>query len=237
MLAARHFERLIAALEVLLCSGFPTQILIASLIGMAGFPPKTAAGALSVPFVFLLTVGDSIALMALIVVLLAARGERPSRVLFGSRPRGREVLLGLLILPLVFLLAFGTLVLVRLVLPSLHNLETNPLEALIQTRREALMFVVVAVLGGGVREEMQRGFILHRFEQHLGGGWLGVVVYSVAFGAGHILQGRDAAVTLVVLGAFWGFIYLRRRTIVPAMVSHAGFNATQIVGYTFAVHT
>jgi len=91
----------------------------------------------------------------------------------------------------------------------------------------------VAVVGGGLREEVQRAFILHRFDQHLGGGWVGLAISSVAFGLGHVIQGRDVAVTTAVLGAFWGFVYLRRRSVAATVVSHSGFNAAEIFRYTF----
>jgi membrane protease YdiL (CAAX protease family) len=201
----------------------------------AGMSPFTASGALSLPYVFLLTLIDSCVLVIMIVALLAVRGERPLRVLFGRSPRGRDVVLGVLLVPTVFIIAFGVLLTVRWLAPWLHNLEKNPLEALIGTRADALMFLMIAVVGGGIREEMQRGFILHRFDQHLGGGWVGLIVYSLAFGAGHLLQGWDAALTVAVLGALWGVVYLRRRTILPAMISHSTFNAAQILRYTLSV--
>ena len=84
------------------------------------------------------------------------------------------------------------------------------------------------MIAGGVREEIQRGFILHRFEQFLGGGATGIVVFSLLFGLGHLEQGRDVALATAVLGAFWGVIYLRRRSIAAPMVSHAGFNLLQV---------
>ncbi len=37
-----------------------------------------------------------------------------------------------------------------------------------------------------------------------------------------------------LLGAFWGVIYLARRSIVAPMVSHAGFNLAQLVKH-FAI--
>jgi len=118
-------------------------------------------------------------------------------------------------------------------LPWLRNLPKNPFEGLIRTPTDALMFGVVAVVGGGLREEVQRAFILHRFDQHLGGGWVGLAISSVAFGLGHVIQGRDVAVTTAVLGAFWGFVYLRRRSVAATVVSHSGFNAAEIFRYTF----
>ena len=57
------------------------------------------------------------------------------------------------------------------------------------------------------------------------------MVTSVAFGAGHLMQGTDAALATGLLGAFWGVVYLRRRSAVAPMVSHAGFNLLQIVQF------
>jgi membrane protease YdiL (CAAX protease family) len=87
------------------------------------------------------------------------------------------------------------------------------------------------MIAGGVREEIQRGFILHRFEQYLGGGAVGVVIHSALFGLGHVDQGWDATLTIGALGAIWGTIYLVRRSIVAPMVSHAGFNLAQLVKF------
>jgi membrane protease YdiL (CAAX protease family) len=87
------------------------------------------------------------------------------------------------------------------------------------------------MVAGGVREEVQRGFILHRFDQFLGGAAAGVIVFSVFFGLGHLEQGFDAAIATGTLGAFWGVVYVRRRSIVAPMVSHAGFNLAQLAKY------
>jgi membrane protease YdiL (CAAX protease family) len=84
------------------------------------------------------------------------------------------------------------------------------------------------VVGGGVREEVQRAFILHRFDGYLGGAWVGLVIFSVVFGAGHVIQGRDVALTTAALGIFWGVVYLRRGSIASSVVSHSGFNTAEI---------
>ena len=57
------------------------------------------------------------------------------------------------------------------------------------------------------------------------------MVTSAAFGAGHLMQGVDATIATGLLGAFWGVIYLRRRSCVAPMVSHAGFDLVQIVQF------
>ena len=102
---------------------------------------------------------------------------------------------------------------------------------LLQRPVDAWLFALVSVVAGGLREEIQRAFLLQRFDVWLGGGTVGIVVTSVAFGVGHLIQGVDAAVATGLLGAFWGALYLRRRSAVASMVSHAGFDLFQIVQF------
>ena len=93
---------------------------------------------------------------------------------------------------------------------------------------------VVLVVAGGIREEVQRAFLLSRFEQWLGGPVVGVIVASIGFGAGHIIQGADVAVVTGLIGMFWAVIYLRRRSIVAPVVSHSGFNLLQLAQFLIA---
>ena len=109
--------------------------------------------------------------------------------------------------------------------------RNNPLQDLIRTPRDAAVFAVVVVVAGGLREEIQRAFLLRRFERWVGGAGVGVVVTSVAFGAGHFVQGVDAAIATGLLGAFWAVVYVRRRSVVAPIVSHAGFNLLQLAQF------
>jgi membrane protease YdiL (CAAX protease family) len=224
-------QRATALAEVILCSGFPTQVLLLAMLTAAGLPIRTTAGQLSPTFVFVLSLLDTLFVLALVLFFVRSHQERARDVLLGSRPIRREIALGIGLLLPIFLLLLGVLAVILTVAPWLHNVPRNPLEDMLQNRRDALMFAVVAMLAGGVREEVQRGFILHRFDQYLGGGWVGLVVYNALFGLGHIEQGYDAAIAIAVLGAVWGIVYLTRRSIVAPMVSHAGFNLAQLVKY------
>jgi membrane protease YdiL (CAAX protease family) len=91
------------------------------------------------------------------------------------------------------------------------------------------VLIPLAILAGGMREEIQRAFLLHRFREDLGGAWWGLLATSLAFGLGHVVQGWDAVVVTSLLGALWGALYLARASITAGMVSHALANATQVV--------
>jgi len=225
--------RLLAVLEIVACSGLPTQLAIASTLSLVGIGPYDAAGRLTSRYVFAVAVVDAVAVVALAAWFIRSHGQRFSEVMFGGRAVRVEAVHGLLHIPVVFLIAAGVLWAVQQLAPSMHDVTTNPFQGLIRTRGDALMFAAVAVVGGGVREEVQRAFILNRFERYLGGGWAGLGISSVGFGLGHVIQGRDVAVTTAVLGAFWGVVYLKRRSMAASVVSHSGFNAAEIFRYTF----
>ena len=224
--------RLGALFEVLLCSDFPSQLFIGQVLMLLGVRPFTSGYRYSATFIVTLSLTDAVVLVGLVLAFLYVHGERARDVLFGRQPAWREAILGLLLIPVVCILSVVVLATLQQLAPALHNVPHNPLESLIRTPADALLFALVAVVSGGIREEVQRAFILHRFEQHLGGGPLGLVVFSVVFGAGHVIQGWDAAVTTATLGAFWGVIYLVRRSIAAPMVSHSGFDLAEIIRYT-----
>jgi membrane protease YdiL (CAAX protease family) len=219
--------RAAALIEVIACSGLPTQLAIAGVLALAGIAPYDSHGRLSPAYVFALPLADAVVLLTLITGFLHLHGESLSDLL-GRRSVVLEGLVGILHIPLVFLLAVSVMLTVRVVLPSLQDVERNPFESLVSSPSSAWVFVVVAVIGGGVREEIQRAFILHRFSQHLGGAAFGLVLFSIVFGLGHSLQGTDVALTTGALGLFWGVVYLRRRSVVAPMVSHSGFNSAEI---------
>ena len=223
-------ERLAAIIEVVLCSGWPSQFALTYLIALAGFSPHEG-GHLSFGYVATLLLLDAVVLIGMIFWFLHRHGEKPRDVFLGARPVLQEIWLGIPMTAVVFMLALVVLSATQRLAPSLHNVPDNPLQQLIASRGQAILFAFVATIAGGLREEIQRAFIIHRFEQHLGGAWVGLILYSVVFGAGHALQGWDAVVTTAMLGLFWGYVYLSRRSIVAPAVSHSGFNAAEIFQY------
>lgn len=226
-------DRIAAAFEVILCSGFPTQLMIIAALGSAGMRPRTAGGELSAPFIFALTLLDTLLVVSLVAFFFRGRRESFAEQLFGARATGREVLLGFALIPASFFLVVLVLLLLQLVAPGLRNVPHNPLADLVKTRLDAAIFAFVVMVAGGVREEVQRGFVLRRFEQYLGGGTVGLVIFSVLFGLGHVEQGHDVSIATAALGAFWGAIFLTRRSILAPMIGHAGFNLSQIAKFLF----
>src|SRR5581483_3745004 len=171
-------DRAMAIFEILLCSSVPTQLAIGAALRAIGIASTDSAGHLSLLFVMLLSLIDTTALVVIMAAIMRAHGERPSRVWLGASPtmahrlaayRWREAAIGLATVPLVFLAVGILLNTIRLFAPGLHNVKENPLEQLAGTPQQAALFSLVAIVAGGVREELQRAFMLRRFEQYLGG--------------------------------------------------------------------
>lgn len=203
------------------------------MIGL-GWIPRTEDDGLSLSFVVTLSLADTVVLIALMIALTRARRESVSALWLGHRNVWKEALLGVSLVPSIFLMVVVILTSIRMFAPVLHNVETNPLEEMATGGMlNAAAFGVVAILAGGVREELQRAFLLRRFE-YLGGVKVGVVVLSIAFGLGHVVQGWDAAVTTGALGFVWAVMYLWRRSSIAPIVSHAGFNSIEVLRIAIA---
>jgi membrane protease YdiL (CAAX protease family) len=221
--------RVRALIEVLLCSGYTTQLLIMGALAAFGIVPLDANQQLSPRFVFLVSAIDTVLLLSLIALLLHWNAENPRDLFFRRGTTASELVAGVALTPLVFALVIAVQIAVHTWAPSLRNVPVNPFQALIGSPAKLAAFIVLVLVAGGVREELQRAFLLHRFEQHLGGAKVGLLVTSVAFGLGHTLQGWDAAVVTGLLGLFWGLVYLRRRNVIATMMSHSLFNTGELL--------
>jgi membrane protease YdiL (CAAX protease family) len=221
-----RYERLTALLEVAICSGFPTQLALGAVLILSGLVPT--GGTLTLSYLVAVSLLDTLALAGLMLFFITVRGEQPREFFLGSRPIRGEILAGLPLGLIALGIAGVALTLLHEFAPWLRTYERNPLQDIIRTTGDTLLFGVAVVLAGGIREEIQRAFLLRRFEQFLGGTTTGVVVTSIAFGAGHFVQGSDAMVATALLGAFWSIIYVRRRSIVAPVVSHSFFNLAQL---------
>ena len=226
--------RIVALFEVLLCSDYPTQLAVGATLAAFGIRPLTPGGGLSMRYLVGLSLIDTALLVGLVLFFIRSHGERIRDVLLGSRPVAREVELGFPLTIGALAIAIAVVVGLQHFAPSLHNVSRNPLQDVIHGPRQAALFALVVVIAGGVREEIQRAFILHRFNVWLGGPAVGLFVSSLAFGVGHLLQGRDVAIATGLLGLYWGVIYVRRRSCIAPMVSHSGFNLIEVLQYFVA---
>jgi len=217
-----------AWVEILLCSGYPTQIAIGSVLVASGIQPLHADKSFNSEFIFASLLIDTVVLLSLIIWFISRRRQRARDVFFGQTRPLREVITGVSSLPTVIVIVVGWTLLVRRFVPSLHNVPDNPIEGL-AAGQNIWLFLFVVIVAGGVREELQRAFLLQRFRDDLGQPWLGLLITSLAFGMGHEVQGSDAVLITGTLGAWWGFMYLARRGALASIVSHSLFNSAELL--------
>jgi membrane protease YdiL (CAAX protease family) len=214
---------------MLLCSSYPTQLLLAGLLLRLGLG-DAGDGSLSLTFVAIVSLSDTTIVVGLMLWFVRSNGQTPASLWLGRRPIAPEIVTGILASPLVFLGVGLLLMAIQRLAPWLHDVPDNPLQSMARGGLlNAAVLGLVAVVAGAVREELQRAFLIDRFERDVGPVWVGVVLLSVAFGLGHLLQGRDAAIATGALGACWGALYVKRRSILVALVSHAIFNSLEVV--------
>lgn len=227
-----HLPRWFAAVQVVLTCGIPTQLVVAvGLLLVMQINPLTPEGLeriTSLEFVATTALVDTALVAMMIRVFLELSGEDSSQVFLGRRSLVKDTLKGLALVPALLISVGGLVALIRYVAPWLHTVKESPIHAYMQNPLDASIFLVVVVLGGGIKEELIRAFVLHRFDQGLGGIRLGLVLFSILFGVLHFDQGWDVALAIGLLGLFWGVLYVKRRSAWMNMVSHAGFNAANV---------
>ena len=181
-----------------------------------------------VPHLVLYLTLESSLTLGIVLILLWAGGRRLRDLGWASRSWRKESLAGVAVVPLLF----GAVVLVRLLfqiwLPQ-HLSESNPLLEMIQDETDLGLLLFSSIFVGGIKEEIQRAFILVHFRNHLGGTVPGLILWSVFFGAGHSFQGVDFAVAAGVLGLLFGLLYLWRKHLAAPIVAHALYDVVTLL--------
>ncbi len=143
-----------------------------------------------------------------------------------------EAMIGVLMVPVLFISNVIVAAIFKYLLPE-YYLEKNPLTQMIRTPGELALFILSALIAGGIKEEVQRAFILTRFRQHLGGAGVGLVVWSLGFGVQHYVQGLQGVVAATLFGFLFGAVYLARGNIVAPIVAHGLYDTLALLGYWF----
>src|SRR5262249_18746791 len=143
---------------------------------LSGISHQALLGQARVIAIFVLA--EACITVTLITLLLRLRGERLSDLGWRSDQWRADVFIGLVVVPLLFLVSALVSHLFRSFLPKYYT-EENALLETIRTRGDLAIFIISALLAGGVKEELQRAFVLVRFRRYLGGATLGLILWSV----------------------------------------------------------
>lgn len=221
---------LYAVFEILLCSGIATSLLAERIFRQLGIGAQNILFSPKLTALFMLLEG--IFLLSLIFLLQRLRAKSIWDLGIRVRRYWREARIGLACVPLLFLVNFLITQILRLWLPQWIS-QKNPLLEIIKTPTDLALFLLISLLAGGIKEEVQRAFILQRFQKYLNATIVGVVLWSAAFGAGHIVQGYDSALGAGVFGLIFGTVYLWRNSMIAPMVAHTLYDVFVLTGYWF----
>jgi membrane protease YdiL (CAAX protease family) len=220
----RFIERIVSLAEVLLAA------LFGSILAQGAFVILNLSPFGTVWLLFLYLMGETAATLLLIALVLRARHESWSSLGLTSAGISRALGNGLLLVPALFAATCLVALFFRVLLPA-YSSTGNPLLEMVRTPLDLGLFLVTSLLAGGVKEEVQRAFILVRFERHLGGTAVGLTVWSVFFALLHQVQGVDKAVAAGVLGFLFGLLYVRSRRLAGPIAAHAAYDVITLLAF------
>ena len=212
----------------------PAEVLLAAIAGSL-FAPMLL-GTLGVPLsealsssrvLGLLLFADATCTIAFLWGMQRLQGRNLTSLGWSRWGRVREFRLGLQVFLGLILLMFLLSALIQAVLPGWVTKE-NLVLALLETPADLAIFLAASVYAGGIKEELQRAFILTRFEHHLGGALPGLVIWSAVFGALHYTQGADNALKAGLLGLILGLVYWKRQRLEAPIVAHTLFDVVVV---------
>jgi membrane protease YdiL (CAAX protease family) len=85
------------------------------------------------------------------------------------------------------------------------------------------VLLLMALLKGGLSEELWRVCVLTRFQKCFGkaGLVIALIFGSVAFGFGHLYQGMASVISISIIGFLYALVYLRKGLAWEAVAAHA----------------
>jgi uncharacterized protein len=218
----RFLDRLAAFAEILMVV-LLGSLLVEGLFGVLGRSPLTDARHLVV-FMWL----EAAIAVVIMTVLLRFRKSSWRELGWTASGLSREVLVGLLVLPLLFGVTLVVGASFEAFLPRYVS-PRNPLLDKIQTGLDLGLFLLSSLFVGGFKEELQRAFVLTRFQHYLGGIWVGLVIWTSIFAVLHLYQGIDKAAAAGALGLIFGLLYIWRGKLTAPIVAHALYDVVTLV--------
>jgi len=226
--------RIQALIEIILISGIVSSLLVSLIFTIIFGRNRLKMIEMDIEFLTAYLMFESAVTFLFLWILMKERRETLHTLGLRRRQWKTHVLLGILAAPCLIIVSGVAGLTFQLFLPE-YALDKNPLIEMIHSPRQLALFILAGILAGGVKEELQRAFILCRFRQHLGGARIGLVIWSLAFGAGHYAQGIQGMCVAAILGFIFGVLYLIRGNLILSITAHAAYNTLTLLSYWFFI--
>ena len=233
-LQSKWASRLQAVIEIVMVSSVVSGFLVSMVLAAVFGRNRLNMAEMDVEFFATYQLFAAVVTFLILWILMKRGGETLTGLGLHLKQWKANILLGILAAPCLLVLSVGIITAFKSFLPE-YALEKNPLIEMIHSPRQLALFIITVIVAGGIQEEIQRAFILCRFRSHLGGSWIGLVVWSLVFGAGHYVQGAQGMLAATVLGFIFGTLYLIRGNLVLPMTAHACYNTLTVFIYWFAI--
>ena len=176
-------------------------------------------GVLSFTLMAWATILRDLALVSLIFYFLWRNGESIRHLGWAFKNIWKDIGIGIV---LFFPFYFGTSWLEKGLHAIGFSAPATPLPSYLTAEdipQILLAFILVAVVA--VAEEIIfRGYLILRFKTLSNSRVVAVVLAALIFSLGHGYEGSAGVITVGIIGALFGIIYLRRQSLIPTMVIH-----------------
>jgi membrane protease YdiL (CAAX protease family) len=174
-----------------------------------------------VPF-YLFTIAFELALVAYVWFLGVMPAGGSIRAVIGGRWNTAADLLRDIGIAFIFwILIIGPLVAVQHLLGANTQMAKAAQTMSPQSNQEMIVWVFLAVSAGFCEEFVFRGYLQKQFHALTGSAAVAIALQAFVFGAAHVYQGVNGAVTISVYGAMFGILAEYRRSLRPGMMQHA----------------
>lgn len=223
----------IVALAMLLLEIVGTFVLsTASGIPLSVMDMMEAQQALLMPLLAMRFINSTICVLGILAI---RRQSRASVGLVSSR-LGMNFLIGIGATMAAYAIIMPVMIALTLALPETREQMNQNVDILtrILPRAHPLEFLGAMATVGIWEELFFRGFLMTRLRR-VTGGWIGGVALSTAvFVALHALTQAPAAMVMItILSLIMSVVTIWRRSVIPAMVAHALFDISQLIGLYF----
>jgi membrane protease YdiL (CAAX protease family) len=174
-----------------------------------------------------------IKLVTLAIILALLKFEEESLENIGLRSSGmvRKIMsgaaLGIVIWIIIHILINPA---IKVLIPA-NEAHRVDMSVYFQKLSQLMVWIPLVIFAGGFVEELQRIFILTRFEKWLKtpGLIISLVIGTIVFGMGHLYQGPNSAISAGISGLLFACVYLRKRSAWEAVSAHAVYDVVGVV--------